>query len=100
VDCPTCPHCHQPIRRERFGAYFPPRKWAIIDAVAAAEDLGISCQELSLLWDPPVSRGTIKSHICQINDLLEGTDWYIRSESGVADRRLYFMRRRSRRAVA
>ena len=90
--------------RARFGIYLPPRKRRIVEAVAAAGDLGISCQELTFLWEPPVSRHTVKSHINQINDLLEETDWLIRSESegkrpddsdrSLSDRRLYFMRRR------
>jgi hypothetical protein len=67
-----CPRCRQPIRFERLGVRLTERKAAIFDAIKAAP--GISALELAYGFDHPVSKDTVKSHIFQINSMLEETD--------------------------
>jgi hypothetical protein len=95
MDCPTCPRCHQPIRRERFGVYLPELKGRIVDAIAAAGDIGISAEELGYAcWpDKAVSPHTVKAHIYQINDAFADSGVRIRSERGPAARHYLTCRR-------
>jgi hypothetical protein len=88
-----CPHCHQTITAMRLGVRLTPRKAAIVDAIKAAGDIGISSEELKyVLWDrDTVCVDTVKAHIWQINEVLEETDWIIRSDS----RRWFLSRRQS-----
>lgn len=69
-----CPRCHQPIRRERFGVYLPELKGRIVDAIAAAGDLGIGVDDLiATVWGTGRSnRNTVKSHIQQLNEIFDG----------------------------
>lgn len=86
-----CPHCHQPIRVERFGVHMTSIKAAIVDRIKAAGDVGVSSAEIvaDLYRDRrPVKTSVIKSHILQIRELIERTGWCIYS-----DRRSWFMRR-------
>jgi hypothetical protein len=49
---------------------------------------GIDIEALSWIFYPGVSKMTardrIKSHVCQINDMLVSTDWHIVNESGIS----------------
>jgi hypothetical protein len=77
----TCPHCHQTITVERLGVRLPKLKAEIVDAIRRAGDPGITSQELIyLLWHDDINPSTVKAHMWQINSLLEGTDWTIRSD--------------------
>jgi hypothetical protein len=88
-----CPHCHQPISTMRLGVRVTPKKAALLDAIKRSGDVGISSEELrSMLWERAVCIETVKSHVFQLNELLEETDWIIRS-----DRRRWFLSRRATR---
>ena len=62
----------------------PPLKARIVDAIKAAGDIGITWEELH----HDIYRGyaqlrapsSMRTHIWQINDLLEATDWRIVAE--------------------
>jgi hypothetical protein len=80
-------------------------KAGIFDAIKCAGDVGVTSAEIV---DGPLyrerrraSHDTVKAHIWQINELLEDTDWVIRSESdyGTSERR-WILRRRQMRKIA
>lgn len=75
-----CPQCHQPFGTTRLGVRFTPLKAEILDRIKAAGDLGVASEELLDLWDSPVAKHTIKSHVWQINALLEETVYRIVSD--------------------
>jgi hypothetical protein len=89
----VCPHCGQPIASERLGVRLTPLKARIIDVIKAAGEVGVSSAEL--VYDVYGDRArvpltsAIKSHVWQINEVLEQTGWVIQS-----DRRRWFLRRR------
>jgi hypothetical protein len=87
----TCPTCHQTVGTMRLGVRLTPLKAALIDAIKASGDIGISSEELrSALWtERDVCVETVKAHVWQINSLLEETNWLVRS-----DRRRWFLSRR------
>ena len=101
----ACPYCRQLIKHERCGVFLPPLKAGIFDLIRAAGDAGISSAEI--VGDPlyrerwRVSRTAIKSHVWQINELLDETNWVIRAEGdyGTSERRWYLRRRRRRRVM-
>jgi hypothetical protein len=98
----TCPLCHQHYAVERLGIRLTPLKACIVDYIKASGDLGASTEELRHeLYSRTVPRGgaTVRVHIHQINDLLEATNWIIRSESDLALPRWYLRRRRITRAA-
>jgi hypothetical protein len=86
-----CPHCHQPIGTMRLGVRLTPLKASIVDRIKAAGDVGISSEELMFtLWErDAVCVDTVKAHVWQINEVLEETDWAVRS-----DGRRWFLSRR------
>jgi hypothetical protein len=92
---PTCPHCHQPYRESRFSIRLGPRKAAIVDAIHAAGDAGISTAELvtALYPDAEVSENLIRQHVFQINSLFEEIDWRIVSDGRAASARWRFVKR-------
>jgi hypothetical protein len=77
-----CPHCHQPIRSPvRLGVSLPPRKAALFDAVKAAGDVGISSAELrTQVWDGKRCPHNVKSHMWQINTMIESTGYRITAD--------------------
>jgi hypothetical protein len=79
---PVCPTCHQTVGAVRFGARLTLLKARIVDRIKAAGDIGVPSEELLFdLWEHgAVAQSTVKAHIWQINELLEETDWYIRSD--------------------
>ena len=98
----TCPLCHQHYAVERLGIRLTPLKARIVDYIKASGDLGASTEELRHeLYGPRTRRlgATIRVHIHQINDLLESTNWIIRSETDLALPRWFLRRRRVRRAA-
>jgi hypothetical protein len=79
-----CPKCHQPIKHVRLGVRLTELKAGIFDLIKAAGDVGLSCEELAQfdLWRDttrrrPPTKNTVRSHIIQINQELEGTGWRI-----------------------
>ena len=64
--------------------HLPPIKAAIFDAIKASGELGVRSREIinsEIYRDRKKPRTvSIRSHINQINDLLEETDWRIRSD--------------------
>jgi hypothetical protein len=78
-----CKSCHQPVGHTRAGVRMSPLKAAIFDTIKGAGDEGITAWAvLSAVYDgrSPPNVNSIKSHIAQINDLLEETDFKIRSD--------------------
>jgi hypothetical protein len=79
---PVCPTCHQTVGAVRLGVRLTLLKARIVDRIKAAGDIGVSSEELLFdLWEHgAVAQSTVKAHIWQINELLEETDWFIRSD--------------------
>src|SRR5262245_12961625 len=77
----VCPHCHQTLRVSRLGVSLSPLKARILDLITRAGPDGIAGDDLFRLvfedrrgWrSKPIRRTTLKSHIWQINDALDGT---------------------------
>ena len=75
-----CPRCGQPLPpREREGVYLPARKAAIFDFVhqhpgVTAEGIRAHC------FSDKTPLKTIRVHICQINDMLAGTNVQIKGD--------------------
>jgi hypothetical protein len=79
----VCPRCHQSVDDIRLGVRLTPLKAALFDRIKAAGDIGISTTEIiqEVYRDrSPIKETAIKSHVNQINDLLAGTEWRIRSD--------------------
>ena len=80
-----CSHCGQLIHDERNGVRMTPLKANIYDMIKRAGDAGVSAFDIlaTVYQGRTVPTYTaIKSHVAQINDILEETDWKI-----VSDRR-------------
>lgn len=71
----TCPRCRQPIRYERFGIYLPKRKSRIVDAIAAAGEVGINVTDLiTAAWGADGAKPhCVNAHVRQINAMLDGS---------------------------
>jgi hypothetical protein len=94
----VCPRCHQSVDDIRLGVRLTPLKASLFDRIKAAGDIGISTTEIiqAVYRDrSPIKETAIKSHVNQINDLLAGTEWRIRS-----DRRRWFLHRDGGKADA
>jgi hypothetical protein len=99
-----CPHCRQPMKHERCGVPLSPLKAAIFDVIKQAGDVGVTSTEI---LDGEVYRerretttATIKTHVRQINELLEDTPWIIGNERVTnRERRWCLQRRKARRAA-
>jgi len=82
-----CPHCGQPSVIYRVGRRLTPLKARIFDAVKRAGKGGIDADDLfGLIFTEQHSRHTLKSHIWQINDLLEDTGTTIHGTMGTGSR--------------
>ena len=71
----NCDSCGQPLRSHRHGAFLPPLKAAILDAIETTRDFGVTSAELARLDEfrdrpLPAARNNIRVHIGQINELL------------------------------
>jgi hypothetical protein len=82
-----CPTCHRPIQYWQFQVSWPPIKAAILGLLAQRGELGASTAEIiNECYDgrrkPKPS--CIKSHIWQINDVLEdeAPEWRIVRDGG------------------
>jgi hypothetical protein len=87
----VCQRCHQSVDDIRLGVRLTPLKAGLFDRIKAAGDIGISTTEIiqEVYRDrSPIKETAIKSRVNQINDLLAGTEWRIRS-----DRRRWFLHR-------
>ena len=71
-----CACCGQPLAEYRLGIRLTPLKARIFDAIKRRGSERIQAREIG----NPV---TVKSHVWQINDLLEETDWRIDGLRGV-----------------
>lgn len=73
---PMCRCCGQPLPSlKRGGVYMPPMKAKIYDAIQ--KHPGITTEQLTRRFygeDSRLSRGRIRTHVTQINDLLVGTE--------------------------
>jgi hypothetical protein len=77
-----CPTCGTPAH-VRVGIRLPARKAAIFDAIKAAGEIGVSSRELvTAVYCGGEARrqSVIKSHVWQINSVLEETDFRIVSD--------------------
>ena len=91
---PICTECHQPLREVRLGVRLPVFKAAILDAIKMAGDIGISSQELIDKFERPIRVIAIKSHIWQINEILEDVGWRIEPEGRGDNARWHLVKRR------
>lgn len=73
---PTCPHCGQRLPLRRLGVRLPPVKAHIVELIQH----GVSCNTIAQRLGK--SPNTIKTHIWQINELLEDTGVRIVGGSG------------------
>src|SRR5512139_361914 len=77
-----CPHCGQPML-VKFGIRFQPKKAAMLDMIEQVTKGrgGIDGEALAWVFFPGVPKlqalQRVKSHICQINDMLVSTDWRV-----------------------
>jgi hypothetical protein len=79
----VCPHCKQPMSVDRLGVRLPPIKAAILDVIRGAGDAGATTPSIvaTVYRDRPAPKYTsIKSHVFQINEVLEETDFIIKSD--------------------
>jgi hypothetical protein len=82
----------------RAGICMTPLKATIFDTIKAAGDIGITSRELiaqAFEGRRAVDMWTVKAHVWQINELLEETDFIIRS-----DRRRWMLERRRARVAS
>jgi hypothetical protein len=78
-----CSACGQPLPERRLGIKLTPIKAHIFDLVKAAGNTHITCERINnLVFDGRSRYEVIKSHIWQINDLIEDTGWKIVGERG------------------
>lgn len=79
-----CSECGQPLPPYRLGVRLTPLKAAIFDAVKRRGESGdrIHAKELLHLLREKSSVQGIKSHVWQINELLEDTAWRIDGHGG------------------
>jgi hypothetical protein len=66
-----CERCGRALRN---GVWMPPTKAAIFDRVASAADIGVTTADLLRLpvfADRPVTSVAIKSHVWQLNEILQ-----------------------------
>jgi hypothetical protein len=77
-----CRACGQPLpSQERGGVYLPPRKAMIFDTIKRFP--GITLEGVQANCSPyEMSLPAIRVHICQINDMLAGTDLRIKYRDG------------------
>ena len=73
---PTCPHCGQRLPLRRLGVRLPPVKAHIVELIQK----GVSCNTIAQRLGK--SPSTIKTHVWQINELLEDTGVRIVGRSG------------------
>jgi len=78
-----CRSCGQPLpSQERGGVYLPPRKVMIFDTIKRFP--GITAEGIQANCFPfEMKLKSIQVHICQINDLLAGTDLKIQGDYSV-----------------
>jgi hypothetical protein len=83
-----CPLCRRPVQTSRLGVFWPAVKALILDKIAAGGELGVTTEDiLNTIYDgrrrPQAS--CVKSHVHQINDILEtdASGWRIVRDGGV-----------------
>lgn len=81
----VCKHCGQPLPTIRLGVRLTPLKARIFDLIRRAGPDGIAGEDLFALTLAArrAQRSTLKAHVWQINDAIEGTGYRIH---GRADR--------------
>ena len=90
-----CPTCGQPLRVCLLGIWLPRVKSEIVDSLKRAGDVGLSTRELKVMHygERKISPVTIRTHIQQINDMLEETNYCIRNDGGTRHARWYIGKR-------
>ncbi len=74
-----CPHCGQALPETRLGVRLTPLKARIFDIITRAGPDGISASDLfDIVCTEGQSRETLKSHVWQINDLIEDEGYRIK----------------------
>lgn len=73
-----CPHCGKVMRVFRFGAMLTPLKAEILDLIRKRP--GIRAETIRrVLFDGQRCMRNVRVHICQINEALLHTDYFIES---------------------
>ncbi|MGY3615707.1 hypothetical protein [Bradyrhizobium sp. USDA 10063] len=76
-----CPRCKQPLPPQlRAGVYLPAKKAAIFDTIHKHPGITADGILANCFFDEKASVKRVRVHICQINDMLAGTDLRIRGE--------------------
>ena len=75
-----CPTCHQPLPEVRFGVRLTRLKAMIFDVIKSRSSYSVTQQELQGIFELS-SLATVRSHIFQINEMLEHTGWRIKGGS-------------------
>lgn len=76
-----CSHCGQPLPEKRLGVRLTPLKARIFDLVKRAGPAGIFSDDLlAMVFPKGRKRGTLKSHIWQINELIADEGYRIKND--------------------
>lgn len=96
-----CPHCKQVLRSEWRGLPMSPLKVSILDYIARSGTAGVNCHDVfNHCYDGRKAKIlVVKSHVHQINDMLEETDWTIRCDGRGRFARWFLARRGNLRTV-
>lgn len=82
-----CPHCGQQSPNVRLGVRLSKRKVHLFDLISRAGSAGIDGEYLwHAVFGSNGSRQTMRAHICQINEILEETDFRLRATRGPGSR--------------
>lgn len=82
----VCPYCGQPSLYERVGVRLTPVKAHLFDLIEAGGKEGINSIVLHFkVFGERATRQTMRGHIFQINEILEETDWRIKSTKKCQD---------------
>jgi DNA-binding response OmpR family regulator len=88
----TCPTCGQELPDVRLGVAMTPLKVRMFDLIKRAGNECISAMAISVvMFDGKANYNTIKAHIHQINEMIEGTGWRIEGLRGYG----YYLKQRT-----
>lgn len=93
----VCPYC---FSEERVGVRLSRIKVRIFDLIRQSGDIGISSFAIrqEVYQDKKRTIDIVRNHVSQINDLLEETDWIIRSDGRSYHARWVFSKKNQRQS--
>ena len=73
-----CPTCKQPVHDVRLGVRMTPTKVRLFDLVRMAGEEGCTAERINeKIWDGKSTPTNVKSHVYQINEMIEETEYKI-----------------------